>query len=97
VLTVEELDLPVNDNHGMAKKPIRKHAEKVYRDLGARIKQLRNEKGWSQEDLAEKLKVDRTFITYIESGRTRIQMIDVERVAKIFELSIEELLHGIWL
>jgi transcriptional regulator with XRE-family HTH domain len=37
--------------------------------IGSRLAQAREEKGWSQQDLAEKSGVSQTTISHIESGR----------------------------
>ena len=37
--------------------------------LGRRIRQLRDEKGWSQEVLAEKADLHRTYLAGIEAAR----------------------------
>ena len=39
-----------------------------YSKMGMRIRQVRKAKGWSQEELAKKVKVTRQTISAVESG-----------------------------
>lgn len=45
----------------------KKITEKDWR-LARKIQKIRQEKGWTQEMLAEKVKVSTTYIGYIETG-----------------------------
>lgn len=42
--------------------------------IGVRIRQLRNEKGLSQENLANLAEIDRTYITGVENGKRNISV-----------------------
>ncbi len=46
----------------------RKHQESPATALGHRIRQLRAQKGWTQERLAEEAELDRSYIAGIEVG-----------------------------
>lgn len=73
-------------------KPI----EPIYRLIGAKIEQLRNMLGWSQEDLAKKVGLTRTSITNIEAGRQRILLHDIEKFCTAFQIQPRILLRGVW-
>lgn len=73
-------------------KPI----EPIYRLMGAKIEQLRNVLGWSQEDLAKKVGLTRGSIANIEAGKQRILLHDVERFCTAFQTSPRNLLRGVW-
>ena len=55
-------------------------------DLGARIKRLRNELGWTQQELAERLAVSRVAISHMESGVTVPSERTVTLLAGVFKL-----------
>ena len=73
-------------------KPI----EPCYRLVGAKIEHIRSALGWTQEELAKKIGIQRTSITNIEAGRQRILLHDVERFAVAFNTTPKQLLRGIW-
>ena len=59
--------------------------------VGLRIANLREEAGWSQEDLNERSGVDRSYIGSVESGGKHSLTLDtVKRVADAFGISIRD-------
>ncbi len=62
--------------------------------IGQFIKELRESRGWSQEELSNKMFVDRTKINKLENGTRNIQLSDVTKLSKIFNISLEEILNG---
>jgi len=61
--------------------------------IGARIKELRSEKGISQERLAELLDVSRPTISQMESGERKISAEELDALAEIFNISADSLLN----
>ncbi len=59
--------------------------------LGKRIKTLRNEIGFSQEELAARAGIDRTYITSVECGRRNISIINIEKIAIALEVTLSKL------
>ena len=55
-----------------------------------RLKVLRAERDWSQQDLAERLQVSRQSVNAIETGRYDPSLPLAFRIAELFNLSIEE-------
>jgi Predicted transcriptional regulators len=55
-----------------------------------RIRVLRAEKGWTQADLAERVRVSRNSINAIENGRFDPSLPLAFRIAGNFGLSVEE-------
>ena len=55
-----------------------------------RLKVLRAERGWSQNDLADKLEVSRQSVNAIETGRYDPSLPLAFRIAELFGLQIEE-------
>mgnify|MGYP000909921773 CR=1 FL=1 len=56
-----------------------------------RLKDLRNERNWTQSDLAEKVGVSRQTINAIEKGKFDPSLPLAFRLARLFNLKIEEI------
>ncbi len=56
-----------------------------------RLKVLRAERGWSQQDLAERLTVSRQSVNAIETGKYDPSLPLAFRIADVFGLPIEEI------
>lgn len=56
-----------------------------------RLKVLRAERNWSQQDLAERLAVSRQSVNAIETGKYDPSLPLAFRIADVFALSIEEI------
>lgn len=63
-------------------------------ELGEKVKQLRKESNLTQEQLAEKLFVSRTAVSKWESGKGYPNIESLKSLAKIFSVSIDELLSN---
>jgi transcriptional regulator with XRE-family HTH domain len=50
--------------------------------LGRNVRQLREAKGWSQEDYADRAEIHRTYVSDIERGRRNPTITVVEKLAK---------------
>jgi transcriptional regulator with XRE-family HTH domain len=59
--------------------------------IGARLREAREYRGYSQEDVAKYLRVSRSAISLIESGARRLEVLELRKLVKLFECSIEEL------
>jgi len=56
-----------------------------------RLRVLRAEREWSQQDLAERLGVSRQSVNAIETGKYDPSLPLAFRIADLFELAIEEI------
>lgn len=56
-----------------------------------RLKVLRAERDWSQQDLAERLEVSRQSVNAIETGRYDPSLPLAFKIADVFDLAIEEI------
>ncbi|WP_336985397.1 helix-turn-helix transcriptional regulator [Altererythrobacter aquiaggeris] len=56
-----------------------------------RLKVLRAERNWSQQDLAERLEVSRQSVNAIETGKYDPSLPLAFKLADLFELAIEEI------
>ncbi len=59
--------------------------------LGRAIRQLRTEKGLSQEELGHGAEIHPTWISHIESGRNNPAWGSVRRIAGALEIKVSEL------
>lgn len=66
----------------------------IIKKFGNRVRDLRKQRNLSQEDLAEKAGLHRTYIGMIERGEKNITLINIEKIANALEVSIKELLNG---
>jgi putative transcriptional regulator len=55
-----------------------------------RLKVLRAERGWSQQDLASRLEVSRQSVNAIETGKYDPSLPLAFRIAELFDLAIED-------
>ncbi|MBK8702122.1 MAG: helix-turn-helix transcriptional regulator [Saprospiraceae bacterium] len=60
--------------------------------VGQQIRQLKRLE-LSQEGLALKAEVDRTYVTDVEAGRRNVSLEITERLIKALEISFTEFLH----
>ena len=59
--------------------------------FGDRVRELRKEKGISQEELAFKADLHRTYIGMIERAEKNITLINVEKIAKALNVKLSQL------
>lgn len=65
----------------------------IYKNFGERLKQLRKERGLTQQQLASDLGIAQPTIYKYEKGLRKIPMSTLEVFAKYFEMSMTELLN----
>jgi len=59
--------------------------------MESRLRPLRAERGWSQQDLAERLEVSRQSVNAIETGKYDPSLPLAFRIAELFDRAIEEI------
>jgi len=62
------------------------------RILADNILNLRHARGWSQEQLAEKAGLHRTYVGALEREERNVSIDNVDRIAKAFRISTGKLL-----
>ena len=58
----------------------------IRKQVGLNLKRLRREKGWSQEDLADRCGLHRTYISGVERGIRNPTVLVLEKIAKTLEV-----------
>jgi len=60
--------------------------------LGKKIRLLRHQKGWSQEDVAKRLDISIPAFSKIETGITDINLSRLEQISSLFDMTVVQLL-----
>ena len=68
---------------------------KAQEQLGMRIRFLRQNRRWSQEDLALIANINKNYICDLENGRRNPSLEILERIAVAFNITLEELFKGV--
>lgn len=63
--------------------------------FGEAIKQLRLNRGISQEKYALQINMDRTYYASVEAGKRNISIQNIQKIADGFEISLSELFHEV--
>ena len=63
----------------------------IRKRFGDRIRAIRNDHGWSQEELADRAHLHRTYIGSVERGEQNLSLINIERLAATLGISLAEL------
>jgi transcriptional regulator with XRE-family HTH domain len=70
--------------------------EQLFRRLGQRIREVRVQRGFtSQEAFADYLKVHRTFVGHLETGRKDFRLTTLIRIAEALEVPLADLFAGL--
>jgi transcriptional regulator with XRE-family HTH domain len=65
---------------------------KILIAFGDKVRELRKEKGLSQEELSFKADLHRTYIGMIERAEKNITLINIEKIANALGISLKDLL-----
>lgn len=77
---------PVADAHGV---------DDLLHRLGQRIRDLRSQRGWSQEEFADICRVHRTYMGHLERGEKNVSITSVVRVSGALGITLSELFAGV--
>lgn len=59
--------------------------------LGARLREAREYRGYSQDDVAKYLDLPRPAISLLESGTRRLEALELKKLANLYGCSMDEL------
>ena len=62
----------------------------IKQKIGKRLKVLRNQIAISQEDLAFRANLDRTYINSVENGKRNISIVNIEKICKALTISVRD-------
>jgi len=63
--------------------------------FGRRLQALRKKRGWTQVEMAERLGIDRSYISDMERGKKNVCLPSLEIMAQGLETTISKLLRGL--
>ena len=69
-----------------------KNKSEILIKFGGRVRELRTQKGLSQEQLAHLADVHRTYIGMIERAEKNITLINIEKIANALGVNAKELI-----
>ncbi|WP_041137802.1 helix-turn-helix domain-containing protein [Beduini massiliensis] len=61
--------------------------------FGNRLRELRNRRNWSQEELAFRCNVSKNYISDVERGKRNVSLRAIEKIARGLEVEIYELFY----
>lgn len=63
----------------------------LLKNLGSRIRQLRQKGGWTQVELAERIGLDRSFLADVERGKRNISILNLALIAQGLKVTLAQL------
>jgi transcriptional regulator with XRE-family HTH domain len=69
--------------------------EQIQRRLGARIRELRIKRGWTQDEFADLSGLHRAQVGAFENGRMNITLASLHLIAQTLDLRIVDLFKGV--
>lgn len=63
--------------------------------LGNNLRKAREKKSWSQEELAHKCGVHRTYIGAVERGEYNVTILTLKKITKKLAITFSEAIRGI--
>lgn len=67
----------------------------IQQAFGGRVRQLRKDRGLSQEKFALKIEMDRTYLASVEAGKRNISLCNMVKIAKGLDITLSELFCGV--
>jgi transcriptional regulator with XRE-family HTH domain len=72
----------------------RRREAQIQKHFGERVRELRKQKGLSQESLALACDLDRTYIGGVERGERNISLLNIYKIAAALGVSVRELFNA---
>lgn len=66
--------------------------EEFLKQLGQRLKEIRQAKGMSQVDVCSRLNMDKTYLSAIENGRQNPSILTVKQILEAMNENLEKFL-----
>lgn len=71
--------------------PLSPAEAKATRNLGLRVRELRRERGWTQQDAADRLEIALVNYAHVEQGRRLVRIDTLVNLANLFGVTIADL------
>ena len=72
---------------------MRKPLHPVLKTIGSTVRRLRESHGWSQEEFADRAKLDRSYMSGIERGVRNVSVLTLHKVAKALGVPLSRLVQ----
>jgi transcriptional regulator with XRE-family HTH domain len=72
----------------------RRREAQIQKHFGERVRELRKQKGLSQESLALACDLDRTYIGGVERGERNISLLNIYKITAALGVSVRELFNA---
>ena len=69
-----------------------KSKQEILINFGEKVREIRKKKGMSQEELADKANLHRTYIGMIERAEKNITLVNIKKISNALEINIKKLL-----
>jgi transcriptional regulator with XRE-family HTH domain len=66
---------------------------RILKQFGDKVRKLRRGNNWSQDELAKRAGLHRTYIGSIERSERNVSLINIERIAKALKVKISDLIQ----
>lgn len=86
--------MPPRSSKAAPATPPESSPEAINENLGRRVKKLRNDRGWSLEELASTSGVSRSMLSEIEREKANPTLTVTFRIARAFGLTLQELIES---
>jgi transcriptional regulator with XRE-family HTH domain len=72
--------------------PDRTHEQILTTAFGDAVRKLRRDRGWSQEEFADRVGVHRTYMGGVERGERNVSLVNIGRISESLELPLAALM-----
>lgn len=79
-------------NMRVSRRPINKSGKRLIKTLASNVRHIRNEMGISQEELASRCGLHRTYVGSVERGERNVTLTTLDILSTVLEVSAIELL-----
>jgi XRE family transcriptional regulator, regulator of sulfur utilization len=70
-------------------------ARDLKRAFGQRVREFREARGWSQEEMNQHSGLHWTYIGQVERGERNLTLLSIQKIARGFKVEMAELLKGL--
>ena len=66
---------------------------KEYKTVLRKLKKARKKSGFTQVEIAKRLGKPQSFVSKVENGERRLDIIEVKHIAKLYKVSVNDLVE----
>jgi transcriptional regulator with XRE-family HTH domain len=69
--------------------------EKFFREMGFRLRALREAREWTQAELARRCGLHKAYIGFVERGERNVSLINLRKIARVLRVRLSDLFEGL--